>query len=35
MEHADHTFNTPHPAPEELCEQSVALLNNTLDFFLD
>jgi pimeloyl-ACP methyl ester carboxylesterase len=35
MEHADHTFNTPHPAPEELCEQSVALLNNTLDFILD
>lgn len=35
MEHADHTFNTPHPAPEELCVQSVALLNNTLDFILD
>jgi predicted esterase len=35
MEHADHTFNTPHPATEELCEQSVALLNNTLDFILD
>ena len=35
MENADHTFNTPHPAPENLCSQTVELLTNTLDFILD
>ncbi|MBM3921224.1 MAG: alpha/beta fold hydrolase [Sphingomonadales bacterium] len=35
MENADHTFNTPHPAPAALCDQTVELLNNTLEFILD
>lgn len=35
MENADHTFNTPHPAPEKLPAQAVELLTNTLEFILD
>jgi pimeloyl-ACP methyl ester carboxylesterase len=35
LENADHTFNTPHPPPENLCSQTVELLTNTLDFILD